>query len=45
MVDDRNLTSHTYNVGLAEQICDQLDNYAALMADWLSDMGEVLEEV
>ena len=45
MVDDRNLTSHTYNEGLAEQICDQLDNYAALMADWLFDMGKVLEEV
>jgi nucleotidyltransferase substrate binding protein (TIGR01987 family) len=45
MVDDRNLTSHTYNEGLAEQICDQLGNYAELMADWLSDMGEVLEEV
>jgi nucleotidyltransferase substrate binding protein (TIGR01987 family) len=45
MVDDRNLTCHTYNEGLAEQICDQLGNYAELMADWLSDMGEVLEEV
>ena len=45
MVDDRNLTSHTYNEGLAEQICDQLGNYAELMTDWLSDMGEVLEEV
>jgi nucleotidyltransferase substrate binding protein (TIGR01987 family) len=45
MVDDRNLTSHTYNEGLAEQICDQLGNYAELMADWLSDMGEVLEKV
>ena len=45
MVDDRNLTSHTYNEGLAEQIYEQLDNYAELMADWLSDMGEVLEEV
>ena len=43
MVDDRNLTSHTYNEGLAEQICDQLGNYAELMAEWLSAMGEVLE--
>ena len=34
MVDDRNLTSHTYNEGLAEQICEQLDNYAELMADY-----------
>lgn len=45
MVDDRNLTSHTYNEGLAEQICYQLGNYAELMADWVSDMGEVFEEV
>ena len=44
MVDERNLTSHTYNEGLAEQICDQLGNYAELMDDWLSDMGKVLEE-
>ena len=45
MVDDRNLTSHTYNEGLAEQICEQLDNYAELMADWLTDMREVIEEI
>ena len=45
MVDDRNLTSHTYNEGLAEQIFEQLDNYACLMADWISDMGKALEEV
>ena len=38
MVDDRNLTSHTYNEGLAEQIYDQLDNYAELMANWLTAM-------
>lgn len=45
MVDDRNLTSHTYNEGLAEQIYDQLGNYAELMAEWISAMEEVLEEV
>ncbi len=38
MVDDRNLTSHTYNEGLAEQICENLDSYAELMADWLDHM-------
>lgn len=41
MVDDRNLTSHTYNEGLAEQIYDQLGNYAELMAEWISAMEEV----
>ena len=45
MVDDRNLTSHTYNEGLAEQICEQLDNYAELMAAWLTSMEEVLAKV
>ncbi len=45
MVDDRNLTSHTYNEGLAGQICEQLDSYAELMADWLSDMEKMLEEI
>ena len=45
MADDRNLTSHTYNEGLADQICGELDNYAELMADWLSGMGAVLKEI
>lgn len=44
MVDDRNLTSHTYNEGLAEQIYDQLDNYAELMANWLTAMENALEK-
>ncbi len=43
MVDDRNLTSHTYNEGLAEQIYDQLGNYAELMARWLSNMEKAME--
>jgi nucleotidyltransferase substrate binding protein (TIGR01987 family) len=45
MVDDRNLTSHTYNEGLAKQIYDQLGYYAELMAEWISAMEEMLEEV
>ena len=44
MVDDRNLTSHTYNEGLAEQIYEQLDNYAELMANWLTAMENALEK-
>jgi len=36
MVDDRNLTSHTYNEGVAEQIYDRLSNYADLMSKWIS---------
>lgn len=45
MVDDRNLTSHTYNEGLAEQIYDQLGNYAELMARWLSTMEKSVENI
>ena len=42
MVDDRNLTSHTYNEGLAEQIYDQLSNYAEVMTQWLSNMEKAV---
>jgi len=45
MVDDRNLTSHTYNEGLAKQIYDQLGNYAELMARWLSNMEKAVENI
>ena len=45
MVDDRNLTSHTYNEGLAEQIYDQLGNYTELMARWLSTMEKAVENI
>ena len=45
MVDDRNLTSHTYNQNLADRICKELDNYADLMADWLSGMEAAIEEI
>ncbi len=45
MVDDRNLTSHAYSEGLAEQIYDQLGNYAELMARWLSTMEKAVENI
>ncbi len=38
MVDDRNLTSHTYDEALAKQIFHQLDDYANLMDKWLQTM-------
>ena len=40
MVDDRNLTVHTYNEGLARQIFSKLMRYAELMNDWLGAMEE-----
>jgi len=44
LVDDRNLTVHTYNEELAQRIFSHLNNYAGLMADWLGMMkGEVQE--
>jgi len=45
MVDDRNLTSHTYNENLADEICGELDSYAELMDTWLSAMGDRLEAI
>ena len=38
MVDDRNLTVHTYNEGLAQQIFSKLPDYAQLMDGWLGAM-------
>lgn len=38
MVDDRNLTSHTYHEGLAKSIYGQLKSYAELMDSWLCEM-------
>ncbi len=38
MVDDRNLTVHTYNEALAEQIYSNLKRYAELMERWLNAM-------
>ncbi|SDM70794.1 Nucleotidyltransferase substrate binding protein like [Geoalkalibacter ferrihydriticus] len=40
LVDDRNLTVHAYNEELAKRIFSHLNDYAELMADWLSEMQE-----
>ncbi len=39
MADDRNLTSHAYNEGLAKAIYAKLAGYAALMDRWLKAAG------
>lgn len=39
MIDDRNLTVHTYNEELARQIFARLQGYADLMTAWLQAMG------
>ena len=44
MVDDRNLTSHTYSEGLSEQIFEELPKYAALMKSWLSVIKKSLRK-
>ncbi len=36
MVDDRNLTSHTYNEGVAEEIYSKLRLYSPLLNKWHS---------
>jgi nucleotidyltransferase substrate binding protein (TIGR01987 family) len=38
MADDRNLTVHTYNRAVAEQIYRNLHRYADLLAHWLRAM-------
>jgi len=40
MIDDRNLTVHTYNEALAEDIYSHLSQYADLLAGWLAAMEE-----
>jgi nucleotidyltransferase substrate binding protein (TIGR01987 family) len=44
MVDDRNLTSHTYNEELAKLIFSRLGAYAGLMTAWLERMQRRLAE-
>lgn len=39
MVDDRNLTAHTYNEALAQRIFGRLPGHAALLETWLSKMS------
>ncbi len=39
MADDRNLTVHTYNEELAEEIYSRLASYADLMKAWLTAMA------
>lgn len=36
MADDRNLTVHTYNESLAEQIYSRIPAYHRLLTDWLT---------
>lgn len=43
MVDDRNLTVHTYNRALAEAIYSRLGGYARLMARWMGAMVQRIE--
>ena len=38
MADDRNLTSHTYNEGLAHALAARLPRHAALMDAWIAAM-------
>ena len=43
MIDDRNLTVHTYNEALADQIYLRLRGYVSLMQSWLSQMEKRIE--
>ena len=43
MIDHRNLTVHTYNEALADQIYRHLRDYARLMQSWLSQMEKRIQ--
>jgi nucleotidyltransferase substrate binding protein (TIGR01987 family) len=43
MIDDRNLTVHTYNESLAEDIYRQLPAYATFLETWLTAMADRLK--
>lgn len=44
MVDDRNLSVHTYNEALAEAIFARLDDHARSIAAWLGAMERNIEQ-
>jgi len=44
MIDDRNLTVHTYNESLAEEIYQHLPSYADFLTGWLSAIEERLKQ-
>jgi uncharacterized protein YutE (UPF0331/DUF86 family) len=45
MVDDRNLTVHTYNEALALQIFSRLAGYSSMMTRWLEGMESRIAKV
>lgn len=44
MIDDRNLTVHTYNEPIADQIYQRLPHYAALLEAWLAQLETRLDQ-
>lgn len=44
MVDDRNLTVHTYNEALAIEIYERLKIYLELLEEWLSEIKSRVTE-
>lgn len=44
MVDDRNLTSHTYNETIAKNLYKNLSTYSSLMQKWLQEINEPKDE-
>lgn len=44
MIDDRNLTSHTYNQELAEGLFKRIPGYVSLMDSWLGRMHEKISQ-
>ena len=45
MADDRNLTAHTYNEGLAKAIFGRLPRHAATISAWLGAIQQRVAKV
>jgi len=45
MADDRNLTSHTYNEGLADELLTRMKEHEKILALWLSEVKRRVEDV
>jgi nucleotidyltransferase substrate binding protein (TIGR01987 family) len=43
MIDDRNLTAHTYNEALAKRIFSRLDDHSGLLEVWLRHLRSASE--
>lgn len=44
MTDDRNLTSHTYNEGLADELLMRMNKHEEVLTSWLSEVKRRIDK-